>query len=345
MSRNGYARLSNEFWRSPAAMKMLAVNPAALGFYVAAVSYASDNLTDGLIEERVARYVLRVPQDVIDFLVDEGKWEPVETGWLIHNYAKWQNSREQIEAARERDRNRKANNRSGNIPDGFQAESARNPDGVRTDLNVNQNQNQNQNQDSITESGSGGELTNRARVREAAPTATAGEDVDEDALVESWRPSAENTALAEQLDVDVAVLERRFRDKAARKGLVALGVKRRTVAALDATFRSWIEHEAQWAGERPKPVTQPARPKAAPPRFSWCSPDVRALMVPYRDRFPPDTSLGPGRDWYEACKTVADRLNAGEPIEAIEAGLTAQYGTPTTRKHKNNPRIDEQEPT
>lgn len=338
MSRVGYARLSNEFWRSPTAMKMLAVNPAALGFYVAAVSYSSDNLTDGLIEERVARYVLRVPQDVIDYLVDEGKWEPVETGWLIHNYAKWQNSREQIEAARERDRNRKANNRPENIPDGIQMESARNPNGIQTDVNVNQNQNQNQ--DSLTEGGSGGEHSNRARVREAAPTAAKEEPVDEDELVDSWHPSAEDTALADRLGVDVDRLEQRFRDKIARKGLAALGVDRRTTAALDATFRSWIEHEAQWAGERPKPVTQPDRPDVTPTRLSWCSPQVRELMTPYRNRFPPDVKgLGPGREWYEACKSVADRLNKGEPVETVKNDLTGQYDT---QNAKTTLRIDEQ---
>lgn len=151
MSRTGYAKLSNEFWRSPSVMEMLAVNPAALGFYVAAVSYASDNLTDGWIEERVARYVLRVPQDVIDFLVDEGKWETVETGWLIHNYAKWQNSREQIEAVRERDRNRKANNRSEDIPDGIRTESRRNPDGIQPAVNQNTKPKHNNQNDSSSD--------------------------------------------------------------------------------------------------------------------------------------------------------------------------------------------------
>ncbi len=131
MSRTGYAKLSNEFWRSPSVMEMLDTNPAALGYYVAAVSYASDNLTDGLIEERVAKHSLHVPEDIISFLVEIGKWEAVESGWLIHNYAKWQNSREQIEAARERDRNRKTNDRSEDIPDGIRTESRRNPDGIR----------------------------------------------------------------------------------------------------------------------------------------------------------------------------------------------------------------------
>ena len=137
MSRTGYAKLSNEFWRSPSVMEMLDTNPAALGYYVAAVSYASDNLTDGLIEERVAKHSLHVPEDVISFLVDIGKWETVEGGWLIHNYAKWQNSREHIEAARERDRNRKANNRSEDIPDGIQTETENTPDGIQPAVNQN----------------------------------------------------------------------------------------------------------------------------------------------------------------------------------------------------------------
>lgn len=155
MSRTGYARLSNEFWSSPSVMKMLAVNPAAVGFYVASVSYASDNLTDGLIEEQVARYVLRAPEDVIEYLVAEGKWEPVENGWMIHNYTKWQNSRKQVETARERDRNRKTRDASSNVPDGFhsesernangfQTDSRRNPNGIQTAFNVNQNQKENQ---------------------------------------------------------------------------------------------------------------------------------------------------------------------------------------------------------
>ena len=155
MSRTGYAKLSNEFWRSPSVMEMLDTNPAALGYYVAAVSYASDNLTDGLIEERVAKHSLHVPEDIIAFLVDIGKWETVEGGWLIHNYTKWQNSREHIEAARERDRNRKANNRSEDIPDGIQTETENTPDGIHPAVNQNtkpkhNNQNDSSNDESNT---------------------------------------------------------------------------------------------------------------------------------------------------------------------------------------------------
>lgn len=194
-------------------------------------------------------------------------------------------------------------------------------------------------EDILSRGGGGSKSTlTRARTREAAPT-PAGEDVDEDALVESWRPSAENTALAEQLGVDAARLERRFRDKIARKGLTALGVKRRTLTALDATFRSWVEHEAQWAGEGPKQGKPPDPVHAAPPRHSWCGPEVRAIMRPYLAAFPepaPD-STGPGKAWFEACRDVARRLDAGEDEASIIEWAEANYGPQTPTSAANDP--------
>lgn len=149
MSRTGYAKLSNEFWRSPSVMEMLDTNPAALGYYVAAVSYASDNLTDGLIEERVAKHSLHVPEDVISFLVDIGKWETVEGGWLIHNYAKWQNSREQIEAqaeqARERVRRFREKQRENNNPDNGNDDVTRYMSGANAEEKITKCQTVNQN--------------------------------------------------------------------------------------------------------------------------------------------------------------------------------------------------------
>ena len=335
MSRNGYARLSNEFWRNTKVRKLKRkYGMGAVGLFALIVTFCSDTLSDGYVSEDALLYQLDANEIDIRALCDMGMITPEGDGYVVHDYLKHQNSREDVERKAESNRERQRLWRERHGSDASKEES--------NALPFNQESRTN-NQSSIPEDGSGGELSSRARVREAASTPT-GED--EDKLMGAWRPSTENVGLAGQLDVDVAVLERRFRDKAARKGLVALGVKRHTVAALDATFRSWIEHEAQWAGERPKPVTQPARPDITATRLSWCSPQVRELMTPYRDLFPPDVKgLGPGREWYEACKTVADRLNTGEPIEAIEADLAAQYGTPTTRKHKNNPRIDEQEPT
>lgn len=337
MSRAGYARLSNEFWSSPSVMKMLAVNPAAVGFYVASVSYASDNLTDGLIEEQVARYVLRAPEDVIEYLVAEGKWEPVENGWMIHNYTKWQNSRKQVETARERDRNRKTRDASSNVPDGFhsesernangfQTDSRRNPNGIQTAFNVNQNQKENQ--DTYTQVVEDVNVVD-ARAREAAATPTGDDARREEALLEAWLPTSDDLAHAASLGVDGKTLADKMRDKLTRKGFDACGIHRRTPQALDAMFRTWIEHEAQWAKEKPKQVKPPDTVHTTRPQHSWCGPEVRAIMNPYRDRFPEPNpgDVGPGQAWFKACKDVAQRLDDGENETSIIEWADATYGT------------------
>lgn len=344
MSRNGYARLSNEFWRNTKVRKLKRkYGMGAVGLFALIVTFCSDTLSDGYVSEDALLYQLDANEIDIRALCDMGMILPEGDGYRVHDYLKHQNSRESVERKAEsnRERQRLWRERHGSDATGEERNAlVTRYGGVSNALPFNQEPRTNN--QSLTEGGSGGELSNRARVREAAPT-PAGEDVDEDALVESWHPSAENIALAERLDVDARCLEQRFRDKIARKGLSALGVKRRTLAALDATFRSWIEHEAQWAGEKPKPVTQPDRPDVTPTRLSWCSPQVRELMAPYRGRFPPDVKgLGPSREWYEACKNVADRLNKGEPVETVKNDLTAQYDT---QNAKTSPRIDEQDMT
>lgn len=163
------------------------------------------------------------------------------------------------------------------------------------------------------------------------PAAIPNDARSEDALLDAWRPADDDLARAAELGVDGDTLADKMRDKLTRKGFDACDIRRRTPQALDAMFRTWVEHEAQWTGERPKPVTQPDRHKIADACLSWCSPEVRALMDPYRGRFRPNTSLGPNKAWYEARKAVAERLNAGEPPENIAADLAARYGTPAAQ--------------
>ncbi|WP_152598036.1 hypothetical protein [Bifidobacterium cuniculi] len=133
---NGYARLKNDFWHSPKIMRALAENPAAIGYYVAGISYASDNLTDGHLSETAVCYAMRVPDEIIDWLEDEGFWECLEDGgWMIHGYLEHQNSREKIEHARKKDAQRKR--ATGDREDGIRTESERNPNGIRSDLTQN----------------------------------------------------------------------------------------------------------------------------------------------------------------------------------------------------------------
>ena len=316
MSQKGYAKLSNDLWRSPDGMKMLAVNPAALAYYVAAISYASDNLTDGRLDETVVRYVLRVPQDVIDYLVDEGKWEPADDGgWTIHNYAKWQNSRADIEAARAKDRERKTR-KPATTP--TTKDSTRNPDGIHTEADVNPttpfNQNQNQNQNTSPH----GEV---GEAREGAP-ATPAETRSESDLIDLWEPDASCIAYADELartgrpHVDLAALATRFRRKLHARGLAAYKL-RATPKALSAEFCTWIDTETDIITQRDKPTATPAthHPTPTKHRHTWDCEHVKAIMKPHETDYSHerDNGFAPS-DWMTACMTQADRLNQTEGL-------------------------------
>lgn len=327
--QKGYARLSNDLWRSPTAMKMLAVNPAALAYYIAAISYASDNLTDGRLDETVVRYVLRVPDDVIDYLVDEGKWEPdTDGGWRIHNYAKWQNSRADIEAARARDRERKTR-RPATTP--TKKVSTRNPDGIRPEADVNptipfnQNQNQNQNTSSHEEVG---------EARASAPATAAEETRSESELIDVWEPDASCIAYADELAraghprVDLGALATRFRRKLHARGLAAYKL-RPTPKALSAEFCTWIDTEVTILAQQPKPAVAPDRHTAKPPahRHKWDCQHVMAIMAPHEADYSHERANGIApSDWMTACAAEADRLNQAEGLTDTDKTALAEGG-------------------
>lgn len=334
--QKGYARLSNDLWRSPTAMKMLAVNPAALAYYVAAISYASDNMTDGRLDETVVRYVLRVPDDVIAYLVDEGKWEPdADGGWRIHNYDKWQNSRADIEAARARDRERKTRKPATSST---KKDSARNPDGIRTESDVNpepsfnQNQNQNQNTSSHEEVGV-------ARADAPATAATAAEETrSESELIDVWEPDASCIAYADELAraghprVDLGALATRFRRKLHARGLAAYKL-RAAPEALSAEFCTWIDTEVTILAQQPKAaVAPPTRHTAKPPthRHTWDCGHVQTRMSPHEADYDHERHGWGASDWMTACAAEADRLNheegLTEPVPAAGSAALADGG-------------------
>lgn len=313
MSQRGYARLSNDLWRSPAAMKMLAVKPEALAYYVAAISYASDNLTDGMLEETVVRYVLRVPDDTIAFLVEEGKWEAVDGGWRIHNYSKWQNSREQVEATRAKDRARKAHKNttqtdSRRIPDGSHREASVNPN-----MSFNQNQNQNQNTSSNEE-------VEAARM--SAPTTTENQHTV-NRLIDLWEPDASAQATADEWvrkgfpRVDIAELATDFRRKLKARGLKKYGVLPNH-ESMSAEFCGWVKNQAKFMAEDSKGTPTPPPHVVPPHEHTWTCEHVQNLIAPHETEYDHERDGFAPSAWMQACSHLADLLNHGtEPSEAL----------------------------
>lgn len=100
--RKGYAKLKNDFYMNGKIRQLRACCPSAVGAFVFAIAYCSDNLTDGRIPGRDMRYVLGVTDDEIEAMRDAGllKWDGDD--YVIHDYTEHNNRRDQVEKKREK---------------------------------------------------------------------------------------------------------------------------------------------------------------------------------------------------------------------------------------------------
>lgn len=113
MSRTGYARLSNDFWRNTKIRKLAATdNMEAIGLYALMIAYSSDTLSDGYVNEDAIWFQLEANEDTIDTLCDAGLITKIDDGYQVCSYLKHQNSSEQIKQKRAQDNARVKKNRA-----------------------------------------------------------------------------------------------------------------------------------------------------------------------------------------------------------------------------------------
>lgn len=90
--------------------------PPAVGLHLVALSYAGDQLTDGAIDDAFVQQWLpgkRQRDRAIGALVDAALWEPNGTGWQIHDWSDYNQSREEVLERRRADKARKARGKGG----------------------------------------------------------------------------------------------------------------------------------------------------------------------------------------------------------------------------------------
>lgn len=113
MSRTGYARLSNDFWRNTKIRKLAATdNMEAIGLYALMIAYSSDTLSDGYVNEDAMWFQLEANEDTIDTLCEAGLITKIDDGYQVCSYLKHQNSSEQIKQKRAQDNARVKKNRA-----------------------------------------------------------------------------------------------------------------------------------------------------------------------------------------------------------------------------------------
>lgn len=114
-TKDRYAKLAGRFWRHPKAM---AASDAALALWTRALSYVVDQMTDGHVSRAVAEQLTRgKPQKAAAELVALGLWEEHGSGgWVFHDYADHNVTRQQWEQEAQRNRNKTARSRSQSTP-------------------------------------------------------------------------------------------------------------------------------------------------------------------------------------------------------------------------------------
>lgn len=86
--RTGYAQLSNGLWLNDKANELMDADPRAFGMWVMSLSYASDNMTDGVLNARALRR-LGCDDRTRDALIECGMWEATGDGCVrIHDYVR-----------------------------------------------------------------------------------------------------------------------------------------------------------------------------------------------------------------------------------------------------------------
>lgn len=117
--RKGYAQLSNGFWRNVKIAELRETCKSAVGVYTMMLSYCSDKMTDGHVDRKAARYLLRAAGEEIDALIEAGLLTETGDGYQVHDYLAHNNSRDQIMHKRQREKRRyeaKKENSAGSLP-------------------------------------------------------------------------------------------------------------------------------------------------------------------------------------------------------------------------------------
>lgn len=146
MARRGYAQLSNGLWLNNKANELMDTDPRAFCMWIMSLSYASDNMTDGVLNARALRR-LGCDDRTRESLIECGMWEDTGDGCVrIHDYLKHNMSREQVEGRRGKTAERVRRHREKDVTqDVTRYVTQENDVTERVTFNQNQNKNQNNN--------------------------------------------------------------------------------------------------------------------------------------------------------------------------------------------------------
>ena len=112
MARRGYVQLVNGFYTNDKVQELARSGRMdAIGVFCMALTYCGDRLTDGFVPRRTMRFVIGATDEQLRALCDVGMLEEVDEGWLVHDYAAHNRTKEQVMHTRKKTADRVARHR------------------------------------------------------------------------------------------------------------------------------------------------------------------------------------------------------------------------------------------
>lgn len=301
MIYDGYAKLYTSVLDPGKFTKLMAKGYwDSIGLWTMGLALSARQMSDGFLEEDDVLYALHATEHALEGLCEVVElWEPVDGGWVIHDYLdpdKGQNSREHIIERRRKDQARQHRHRHGTTAEKSQPGHG----GVTRDSHVSNGQIENLKLKTK-------KRENKAKEIEKIPSPDDGGVVFPD--IEAWEPSPDCYAMARDLAargyplVDVTDLASEFRLSIQAKGIEHYGYRKLTPA-----FQSWINKRAKSLRDKRQDPTLPTPPVTTGERtYEWG---------------------GITRDWLR--EHIADLVPEGLFTQTIESSFWGQVkaGTP-----------------
>lgn len=236
--RTGYAQLSNGLWLNDKANELMDADPRAFGMWVMSLSYASDNMTDGVLNARALRR-LGCDDRTRDAIIACGMWEDAGDGCVrIHDYLEHNMSRESIESVRDKAAERKRRSRSRDVKPDVTCDVTRDGDvSSRVTFNQNQNQKENQNINNPCCCSLNDSYNARAAYEENNNNDDDSPQPSETTIPPDWKPDPEDARYAMLWRLDPRKTGRAFRDYHLRHGTRSHD--------WHATFRGWVRRNPE----------------------------------------------------------------------------------------------------
>ena len=237
MARRGYAQHSNGLWLNNKANELMDTDPRAFCMWIMSLSYASDNMTDGLLNVRALRR-LGCDDRTRDTLIACGMWEDSGDGCVhIHDYLEHNMSRAFMEESRAKAAAKKRRQRgtSPHLSPGTSHGTSPGTDAGTERGTFNQNQNQKDISNEISPPvcpPHEGDTQNALFDDPSEPSKPKRKRRAKTTLPDDWKPTAKHQARALEMGADLPVEATKFTNWAVSNA--------KTYADWDRAFDNWL---------------------------------------------------------------------------------------------------------